>query len=87
MSTFWAFFSQAVRLSIHAEIPPRAGVWQSASPAQVGFEENGVGAAVNFALENETDWSPDLFEQKAIFGAEPQTSNEIMWPLKTSVGP
>jgi len=87
LSTSWAFFSQAVRLSIHAEIPPRAGVWQSASPAQVGFEENGVGAAVNFALENETDWSPDLFEQKAIVGDEPPPWNEILGPLKPRGGP
>ncbi|SVC39990.1 uncharacterized protein METZ01_LOCUS292844, partial [marine metagenome] len=50
-------------MTTNTEIPPRAGVWQRSPPAEVGFDESGIQAAVAYACEHETDWLIDLSEQ------------------------
>ena len=74
-------------MSAHVEIPPRSGVWRSTGSGQVRFNDNGITEAVNFALENETDWAADLSEQKAIARDEPPPWNEVLGPLKPRGGP
>tara|TARA_B100001964_G_scaffold161934_1_gene177716 strand:+ start:1424 stop:2545 length:1122 start_codon:yes stop_codon:yes gene_type:complete len=74
-------------LTTNTEIPPRADVWQRSPPAEVGFDESGIQAAVAYACEHETDWLIDLSEQKAIAGDEPPPWNEILGPLKPRGGP
>ena len=74
-------------MSAHVEIPPRSGVWRSTGSGQVRFNDNGITEAVDFALENETDWAADLSEQKAIARDEPPPWNEVLGPLKPRGGP
>lgn len=59
---------------------PPAGEWEHIAPAEAGLDPEGVAAAVQHAIENESKDSRDLTTmQQASFGREPM--NEPLGPL------